>query len=536
MEIDSFDSWLNNSKMAHNAIEEAVPADVETFGGSLGIDNKDDHLPLASPKKGPIGDLTKSAYANINVPTRSIKNATGTITAAQRKAGKSEPKPGGLGCVAALSLMFYRATGYPIIPGKPIIQLGTATLWDHLSSDKKNWQMIRDWKTSSKPGDVILTATNPGHGHGHTGIIVDNGKIISNSSNGMPPSSDNTGQIEMNYKLSTWKNIEKNNPQKTAAFRYIGPIREEWDGEAIAQQKEAETKAETKVKSKSKLKSRSSIKHRKYYRIRYKDQRITKIAKYNKSEHKFDLYSKRRDLIGSIRKTDDDRIIEDGNDITGTDIGNIYARLFKLAEQGKPISSKKTKDFITVPSTKKTIKSTGAFNVLPGNSSEDQKATKGAQIATKLIADFSLTKEQAAGFAGNLWEESGFYPARVQHKPGSVVKPLVIDGKTGYSWSQWTHDSRQISLKNHAKSKFGVDLTVQPANDDIAYSFLAHELKTTHKGALNNLRKSTDVKSATHVILNQYEQPHDRSEAALNKRANHANRVLAKMGGSDLMA
>lgn len=522
MEIDSFDSWLNNSRLEEEAIEEAASdfdKSHDDFGKSVGIDNKDTHLPLALPIDKPIGDLKKSAYANINVPTRTMSNTTGT---------KKNSSPGGLGCAAAVSLMFYRAFGVPIIPGKPIIQNATKALWDHLSTSS-DWEMIRNWETASDPGDVILTRTGD-KGSGHTGVIVDGDKIISNSSGGF--NGANTGQIEMNYNIKSWRSVAKKNETKTASFRYKGPIKTEWDGEAIAQQKEAETK----VKSKSKLKSRSSIKHRKYYRIRYKDQRITKIAKYNKSEHKFDLYSKRRDLIGSIRKTDDDRIIEDGNDITGTDIGNIYARLFKLAEQGKPISSKKTKDFITVPSTKKTIKSTGAFNVLPGNSSEDQKATKGAQIATKLIADFSLTKEQAAGFAGNLWEESGFYPARVQHKPGSVVKPLVIDGKTGYSWSQWTHDSRQISLKNHAKSKFGVDLTVQPANDDIAYSFLAHELKTTHKGALNNLRKSTDVKSATHVILNQYEQPHDRSEAALNKRANHANIVLAKMGGSDLMA
>jgi hypothetical protein len=98
-------------------INEAAPKVPDEYGAELGIrDKSETSYKKDLPESGPIGSIVKSAWANLNVPTRGVPN-TGQ---------------GNKGCAAAVSVIFYRATGYPIIPGKKIV-LGTATMWTHLS-------------------------------------------------------------------------------------------------------------------------------------------------------------------------------------------------------------------------------------------------------------------------------------------------------------------------------------------------------------------------------------------------------------------
>lgn len=169
--------------------------------------------------------------------------------------------------------------------------------------------------------------------------------------------------------------------------------------------------------------------------------------------------------------------------------------------------------------------SSGSFTDLGTNRNETQVALKGAQIANKLVVDLSLTKEQAAGVAGNLWAESGFIPDRLQGS-GVQVGTMSQSGGGGYSWAQWTHQSRKDKFSEYAASN-GVDLSTQHATDDIAYGFLVKELGASR--ALKNLRTATDVIRATDIVLKQYEMPADQSSRALNKRVNYANAVLSKM-------
>ena len=195
-------------------IFEAAPIAPDSFGKEIGITDKSDSSPkqnLEQPKSGPIGDISKSAWANLNVPTRGIPN-TGN---------------GSLGCAAATSIMFYRATGYPIIPGKKI-ELDTAALWNSFTKRPDEWKMISNWRSDYQPGDIILTSR--GSKPGHVGIVVDDGKVISNSSGGFR--GDKKGQIEQNYTVNGWSSIAKKNPNKTACFRYIGKWRKEWGGAA----------------------------------------------------------------------------------------------------------------------------------------------------------------------------------------------------------------------------------------------------------------------------------------------------------------
>ena len=188
---------------------------MDSFGSTVGITDKNETSELKQPLRGPIGNIVNSAYANLNVPTRKIPGTGG----------------GNLGCAAAASIIFYRATGYAIA-GSGAITLGTGSLWKYMDSESKKsggvWQKITDWKTGAQPGDIILTAraSKPGH----VGVVIDGGNIISNSSGGFK--GDKKGQIEMNYNLNSWNSVASRNPSQTAAFRYVGPYKKGWGSEA----------------------------------------------------------------------------------------------------------------------------------------------------------------------------------------------------------------------------------------------------------------------------------------------------------------
>ena len=200
---------------------EIYGVDPEKYGETIGIvDKKAKNYKISDlnlPQEKPIGDIVKSAWANLNVPTRSIANT----------------QSGNLGCAAAASIIFYRATGEAIIKkyAKNPIILGTSALWDAFTGeDKDRWEIIKNWKTDYKPGDIILTSRGP-KGAGHVGVVVDGGKIISNSSGGF--NGDQKGQIELNYDVKGWENIAKKNPLQTACFRYKGNYLDKWGGKPI---------------------------------------------------------------------------------------------------------------------------------------------------------------------------------------------------------------------------------------------------------------------------------------------------------------
>ncbi len=187
---------------------------MDQYGSTVGITNKEDNAPLQQPSKGPIGNIVNSAYANLNVSTRRIPGTDG----------------GNLGCAAAVSIIFYRATGYAIA-GSGAITLGTSTMWDYLDKQSSKsdgcWTKITNWKTDSQPGDIILTSR--GIKPGHVGIVVDGNNIISNSSGGFK--GDKRGQVELNYTINGWDSVASRNPSKTASFRYKGPYKSKWTEE-----------------------------------------------------------------------------------------------------------------------------------------------------------------------------------------------------------------------------------------------------------------------------------------------------------------
>lgn len=153
-------------------------------------------------------------------------------------------------------------------------------------------------------------------------------------------------------------------------------------------------------------------------------------------------------------------------------------------------------------------------------------ATKGAEIAKKLMRDLSLTKEQASGIVGNLWAESGLVPDRIQ---GSGMKTGTISQASsgGYGWAQYTHQSLKNDFIKHAKSK-GIDIKNQPATDDINYSYLVQWIKS-NATRLSKLKSKSSTRDATDFFLKQYEKPADQSKLALNKRSGYANAIFSKI-------
>ena len=88
---------------------------LDNYGSTVGITEKGDSSSLNQPSRGPLGNIVNSAYANLNVSTRRIPGTMG----------------GNLGCAAAVSIIFYRATGYAIA-GSGAITLGTSSMWSHI--------------------------------------------------------------------------------------------------------------------------------------------------------------------------------------------------------------------------------------------------------------------------------------------------------------------------------------------------------------------------------------------------------------------
>jgi hypothetical protein len=152
-------------------------------------------------------DLANTAKSMVGVSTVDIPGTRG----------------GNVGCAAAVSLVFNKATGQDIIPGQTIV-LSTSQLYQHMSNSK-DWVVVP--ANQAQPGDIIVTSSNSSTGaNGHTGFIQENNVITSNSSSGFTgtvtdPSA--RGTLQNNYTLNSWnEKITPRNAAQTGIFRYVG--------------------------------------------------------------------------------------------------------------------------------------------------------------------------------------------------------------------------------------------------------------------------------------------------------------------------
>lgn len=170
-------------------------------------------------------DINKAINANQNF--RVVPILKNLVTAAKQSIGFSTAQirgtdQGNVGCAAAVSVIFLRATGNQLHPFQDI-ELSTSELYNYLLTTTTDWKKRDQWE-KAQPGDIIVTSR--GNQAGHTGVIVDTRNsdgsynIISNSSSGFAGS--DPGTIQQNYSVLKWGKIYSRNPRKTAAFEYIG--------------------------------------------------------------------------------------------------------------------------------------------------------------------------------------------------------------------------------------------------------------------------------------------------------------------------
>jgi len=106
----------------------------------------------------------------------------------------------------AVSLIFTKATNQTIMLGTPSKHvLSTSILWASLAHDKRFDQIPM---SEAAPGDIIIGSGWWQGADGYAGIVVDHGRIVSNSSQGVK---DDSSLAE----------IQRSHPAMTA-FRYVG--------------------------------------------------------------------------------------------------------------------------------------------------------------------------------------------------------------------------------------------------------------------------------------------------------------------------
>lgn len=132
------------------------------------------------------------------------------------------------------------------------------------------------------------------------------------------------------------------------------------------------------------------------------------------------------------------------------------------------------------------------------------------------VKEFGLTPEQAAGFVGNFGHESGLVSGQQEGWPiGGTAKIRGLKG--GIDWPQWTA-SRRTAFADFVESR-GLPYPSYKAS----WEFIKHELKTTHKHALEQVRKTKTVKAAVETAEAHYEKA---GVKHMDSRLAHAERAL----------
>lgn len=132
---------------------------------------------------------------------------------------------------------------------------------------------------------------------------------------------------------------------------------------------------------------------------------------------------------------------------------------------------------------------------------------KGNFVISELIKK-GWSKEQAAGIAANLHEESGY------------KTDIVGDGGKAYGIGQW-HPDRQANFKK----AMGKDIRGSSLADQVA--FVDWELRNTEKGAGNKLANARSAREAGGIVSKYYERPKD-VEGNVRRRGGYAELIAGR--------
>lgn len=184
----------------------------------------------------------------------------------------------------------------------------------------------------------------------------------------------------------------------------------------------------------------------------------------------------------------------------------------------------------TKPSTEQSKKPSPKAAAKLGQVSSD-KSTKAAQLAKKLKDRYGLTDNQAAALVGNLSHESGLKPNVREGSAasgGGIGEPWPKGTKNkGYGYAQWTNSRLDDYIEYCEKNK------LDPKTDEANYQFLCHELDTTHRSTITELKKTDTLEDGTKRVMDVFERPNPKY-AHLDRRVNLASSTLKGMKGVDV--
>ena len=177
-----------------------------------------------------------------------------------------------------------------------------------------------------------------------------------------------------------------------------------------------------------------------------------------------------------------------------------------------------------VYSTYSKIYSTKALKTYVKNYRFDTEEVRNiARIAAFFKEGLNLDESQAAGFLGNIHQESRFSPDNLQD--GSLTTDHdseyqfnATDGKA-YGIVQWAFKTRKQLLQNSANQ---LNLPVSDLNSQL-YT-IRIEMNGEFKGILAGLRDSGNEAEAAEIIFKSYESPND---ASLSTRQGYAKEILS---------
>ena len=211
--------------------------------GTINVGSKaNEFLPRdASGAITPYYNFIAAAKASIGTFTKTLKHTEKTD-----KNDNPIPDTGGaLGCGGGVAIIYLRATGHgldwdptksPPKPGERVnLPLGTASIYNLLRLDKKNWRQRANWR-DAQPGDCLNTVTI-GVKNGHIGWVVDtklndgvSWDVVSNSSSGYTGTKTDKslkGSIQNNYTVNKWSEIaNRKGVGPTYAYEFIGKFDE----------------------------------------------------------------------------------------------------------------------------------------------------------------------------------------------------------------------------------------------------------------------------------------------------------------------
>ena len=106
--------------------------------------------------------------------------------------------PNAVSCAISVNNIVERATGKAIGGGASTYLMRQA-LKNGAFRFNPWWRFVRVSEENAQPGDILICATGTGNGSipGHTGIVTDGRRIISNDSR--------TGKMQNNYSFESWK-------------------------------------------------------------------------------------------------------------------------------------------------------------------------------------------------------------------------------------------------------------------------------------------------------------------------------------------